>query len=94
MKSIVTLDMIREWAAFYNVSLEDGSQMPGVVGSLETLAEGAGTLPAELMNGNETFLPLMQAYWTKSGHEGDMPEDWKKPLVQVEDSKLPETPNT
>jgi len=43
-----------------------------------------GELPAKLMNGNELWMPLMQAYWNANGHEGDMPEDWKKPLVEVE----------
>jgi hypothetical protein len=61
---------------------------------LNTFLDGQGELPA-CMNGKEVFYPLMQEYWVKSGHEGEMPEDWKKPLVEVPE-KSPEeaTPTT
>jgi hypothetical protein len=85
--SVVTIDMIEAYAKHFGTSLQDGTQYPGVVGSLRTIESGQGTLVADLMNGNEIFYPLMEAYCKALKIE--MPEDWKKPLVKV-DEKLPE----
>lgn len=82
--SVVTEDMLDAWCKHYEIA-DDVSQRPGVLSSLTTLESGVGELPAGLMNGNEVFYPLMQSYWNKSGNEGDMPEDWTKPLVKIVD---------
>ncbi len=75
----VTPQMVDLYLVFH----PDLTEETAVTG-LNTFADGQGELPAKLMNGNEPFYPLMQVYWNKSGNEGDMPEDWKKPLVEIE----------
>jgi hypothetical protein len=83
----ITKAMIEAYAARYEIDLADGSQEPGIVGSLNMWAEGKGELDAKLVNGNPLFDELRAAYAKANGYEE--PEDWKKPLVDVEE-KLPE----
>jgi len=93
MGDIITRDMIEEFAKHYSIDLADGSQEPGVVGSLNTWAEGKGELDAKLVNGNPTFAPVVEAYFKANGQE--VPESVKVPLTPVEGEakegeKLPE----
>lgn len=64
--------MIREYAKFYSISLEDGSQYPGVVGSLLTWEEGRGELTPYLTDSpemNPIFNPLREKYYQSLGQE-------------------------
>lgn len=66
-KSVITLDMVKMFALFHNVSLEDGSQFPGVVGTLGMWEKGMGELNANLVDApslREVFKPLRDAYFT------------------------------
>lgn len=70
--SVITLDMIREYAKFYSINLDDGSQYPGVIGSLVGWEEGKGELNAYLMDSPETnpvFNPLREKYYKANGVE-------------------------
>jgi len=68
MQSVITLDMINAFAVAHEISLEDGSQYPGVIGSLLTIEQGGGTLQdklGELVQSEEhkeTFAPLVKAH--------------------------------
>ncbi len=83
--SVVTLDMIEQFATFEKISLEDGTQYPGVVGSLRAWEAGQGELKAELVNGNPVFVPLQEAYYKALGQE--VPETAKVPLVSAGDEQ-------
>lgn len=61
MESVVTKEMVEAYAKQFDISLEDGSQEPGVVGSLEGLASGQGTLP-DFMREDEVFSDVVKAY--------------------------------
>ncbi len=70
--SVITLDMIQSFASFFGTSLEDGSQYPGVVGSLKEWEQGEGELKAELTDAEatrEVFAPLRSAYFKAKGVE-------------------------
>lgn len=43
--SVITEEMVAAFAQHENISLEDGSQKPGVVGSLVDLENGHGNWP-------------------------------------------------
>lgn len=61
--SVVTLEMIRAWAAHFEIDLEDGSQYPGIIGSLLDLEAGRGQYEpwmTEEAHGT-TFAPLALA---------------------------------
>ena len=77
--SVITLDMVDQFASFHGISLDDGSQFPGVRGSLEAWEAGRGSLEAALVNGNPSFYPLVEAYYKALGQE--VPESVKQPLV-------------
>ena len=79
--SVITLDMIEQFAKSNETSLEDGTQYPGVVGSLRAWEAGQGVLNAELVNGNPVFAPLQEAYYKALDRE--VPESEKTPLVKV-----------
>lgn len=79
--SVITLNMIEAFAAFEGTSLEDGTQIPGVIGSLRAWEGGQGTLKAELVNGNPIFVPLQEAYYKALDRE--VPESEKSPLVDA-----------
>lgn len=61
MASVITLDMINDFAAKNDIDLTDGTQFPGVIGSLAAWESGKGELDAELCN-TETFSSLKTAY--------------------------------
>lgn len=82
-RSVISLDMIEAWAEYYEISLEDGSQYPGVVGSLKSAELGVGSLPAELVNGNPIFDDLRVAYAKANGYEE--PESWQVPLTPLDE---------
>lgn len=79
--SILTEQMVDQYLAFH----PDLNEETAVTGLNHFLA-GEGELPAKLMNGNEVFYPLMETYAKANGQPG-MPENWKTPLVEV-DEKL------
>jgi len=66
--SVVTVDMIEAFAEKVGVSLEDGSQYPGIVGTLRTIENGDGTIQGalgELVQDEahkELFAPLVKAH--------------------------------
>jgi len=63
--SVISLDMIEKFAAHNGVSLEDGTQYPGVVGSLKAWEAGQGELQSDLVDAGankEAFAPLVEAY--------------------------------
>jgi len=65
MASVITLDQIKGFANHFEMDLTDGTQYPGVVGSLETWESGRGELDNELVNGEATkeiFAPLVAAH--------------------------------
>jgi hypothetical protein len=91
----ITKEMIEAYAAFFGTDLSDGSQEPGIIGSLNGWASGSGELNAELVNGNPVFAPIVEAYYAAKGVE--VPESVKVPLTPVDegvtdimDEKLPE----
>lgn len=43
-------EQVKVFASRFNISLEDGTQEAGVVGSLVDLLEGRGTLPAWMVD--------------------------------------------
>lgn len=60
------------FARFHGISLEDGSQYPGVIGSLKAMEAGKGTLNAHLVDApslREVFRPLREAYFKALGQE-------------------------
>lgn len=60
------------FAKFHGISLEDGSQYPGVLGSLKAWEAGNGVLNANLVDApslREIFRPLREAYFKAQGHE-------------------------
>lgn len=61
--SVITLDMIRAFAKRHEINLEDGSQYPGVIGSLIEVEEGRGEWPEWMHEPEYTsqFAPLWQA---------------------------------
>ncbi len=72
--SVITLDMIRAFAAFMGTSLEDGTQFPGVVGSLEAWEQGVGELKSDLVDSDENrevFAPLVAAYSAAVAAKGE-----------------------
>lgn len=83
--SVITLDMIEGFAEFNGTSLEDGSQIPGVIGSLRAWESGQGELVAKLVNGNPVFAPLQEAYYKALGQE--VPESEKSPVVDAGDEQ-------
>ena len=92
----ITKQMIETFAQHFNIDLADGSQEPGVIGSLNTWAEGKGELDAALVNGNPVFTELVESYYKANGQE--VPESVKIPLTPVEgaensvvEEKLPES---
>lgn len=70
--SVITLDMIKFFAAYEGTSLEDGTQFPGVIGSLTNWENGQGELNANLVDApslRDTFAPLREAYFAAKGQE-------------------------
>lgn len=68
--SVITDAMVEAYAAFYGTSLEDGSQVPGVVGALEAFEAGNDELPAMLFDARATrdiFAPLREKYFAAHG---------------------------
>ncbi len=82
MGDIITRDMIEAYAKHYSIDLTDGSQEPGIIGSLNTWAAGKGELDAALVNGNPTFAPIVEAYYAAKGEE--VPESVKVPLTPTD----------
>lgn len=85
MGDIITREMIEAYAKHYSIDLTDGSQEPGVVGSLKTWESGKGELDAKLVNGNPIFAALVEAYYKANGQE--VPESVKVPLTNIEGEK-------
>lgn len=79
----ITKQMVEEYAKHFGIDLADGSQEPGIVGSLNTWAEGKGELDAALVNGNPTFAPVVEAYYKSNGQE--VPESVKVPLTPTDE---------
>lgn len=79
----ITQQMVEEYAKHHGTSLEDGSQEPGIRGTLVGWSEGQGTLDADLVNGNPTFAPIVEAYYKAKGQE--VPESVKVPLTPTDD---------
>lgn len=68
--------MIELTARFYGTSLEDGTQYPGVVGTLRSWEAGRGELDANLVDApslRAVFAPLREAYFAAKG-VSQMPE--------------------
>ncbi len=59
--SVITLDQIEAFATFNSISLTDGTQLPGVIGSLQAWETGKGEMPADLVS-NPVFATLVSAY--------------------------------
>jgi len=76
--SIVTLDQINAYALHYGIDLTDGSQYPGVVGSLTTWEVGQGEIDAKLIEeAPEMWKPLVDEYTKMAlgkNQEGDRKE--------------------
>ena len=85
--SIITAEMVDKYIEFHPVDLDEEKAITG----LNTFIAGEGQMPARLMNGNETFYPIMEAYAKAHGQE--MPESWKEKLVEPY-LILPEASNT
>ncbi len=83
MGDIITREMIEAYAKHYSIDLTDGSQVPGIIGSLNTWAAGYGTLDAALVNGNPLFAPVVEAYFKAKGQE--VPESVKVPLTPTDE---------
>lgn len=79
----VTKQMVEEYAKRFDIDLADGSQEPGIIGSINTWAEGQGELDAKLVNGNPTFAPVVEAYFKAKGQE--VPESVKVPLTPTDE---------
>lgn len=68
--SVITLDMIKLFAKKMEQSLEDGSQYPGIVGTLELCEAGEGEIQGKFgelftdEDSQEVFAPLKEAYLT------------------------------
>ncbi|MDD5726804.1 MAG: hypothetical protein PHC53_05395 [Patescibacteria group bacterium] len=75
----ITKQMVEEYAMHHDIDLTDGSQEPGIIGTLNTWADGQGELDADLVNGNPTFAPIVEAYYTAKGES--VPESVKVPLT-------------
>lgn len=70
--SVITLDMIKLFAAFHETSLEDGTQFPGIIGTLTGWEAGQGELNANLVDApslRDTFAPLREAYFAAKDME-------------------------
>lgn len=70
--SIVSFDMIEKFAAHYGTSIEDGTEIPGIVGTLRGWEAGVGELDASLVDAEatrEVFAPLRKAYFAAKGVE-------------------------
>ena len=68
----ITQAMIEAYAKHHNIDLTDGSQVPGVIGTLNTWADGQGELDATLVDSAEyaeLFAPLRTAYFAAHGVE-------------------------
>lgn len=68
--------MVELFARLHDISLEDGTQYPGIVGTLKGWEAGNGELDANLVDApslRETFAPLRAAYFKAKGVE-TMPE--------------------
>lgn len=85
MGDIITREMIEAYAKHYSIDLTDGSQEPGVVGSLKTWESGKGELDAKLVNGNPIFTPVVEAYFAAKGEA--VPESVKVPLTPLDEGK-------
>ncbi len=83
MGDIITREMIEAYAKHYSIDLTDGSQEPGVIGSLNTWAAGQGELDAALVNGNPVFTSVVEAYYAAKGEE--VPESVKVPLTPTDE---------
>lgn len=60
---MISQKMIEVYAQVFNIDLTDGSNVPGVMGSLEMLARGEGEFPTALIEADgELFAPLVDAY--------------------------------
>ena len=66
-ESKVTDEMVKAFADKFQISLEDGSQVDGVKGTLNGLENGQGTVP-EWMLTDELFAPVVEAH-TKAKNE-------------------------
>ena len=99
----ITKEMIEAYAKRFSIDLTDGSQEPGILGTLQGWAVGEGVLDAELVNGNPLFEEVAKGYFAAKGVE--VPESVEVPLTPVdegatdimeevpevvEDEKLPE----
>ena len=84
-ETIISPEMIDAWITYCKEKLGEEVEVDAAVGTLKMYENGQGELAADLMNGNELFYPLMQVYYNKGGHEGEMPESWKLPLETVEE---------
>lgn len=69
MQSVITLDMIRAFAVKHEISLEDGTQYPGVIGTLTDWENGKGEMESELPQ--DVFEPLVAAYNKANGFTAD-----------------------
>ena len=58
--SVITIDMVEEFARFHNISLGNGENFPGVIGSLRLWEQGQGEMQSGL--DQEIFAPLTEAY--------------------------------
>lgn len=70
--SVITNDMVEAYARFHDISLEDGSQYPGVLGSLKAWEAGVGELNAHIVDApslRDIFKPLRDAYFAAKGVE-------------------------
>jgi hypothetical protein len=86
--SVVSCSMVEAWAEHFGISLEDGSQWPGCLGSLRGIEKGEGEIPAELFQKDQEtidlFLPLTTAYFSVKDQE--VPETVLVPIVHVEEA--------
>lgn len=68
--SVINDEMVKEYAAHFNIDLADGSQRPGIEGTLASWEKGEGELVADLVD-RETFLPLKEAYFAAIAARND-----------------------
>jgi len=80
---VITQSMVEAYAKRFNIDLEDGSQKPGIEGTLAGWANGQGELDAELVNGNLVMLPVAEAYYAAKGVE--VPDSVKVPLTPIDE---------
>jgi hypothetical protein len=79
--SIITEKMVDEYMAYYGNLTEETA-----IGGMNIWIDGQGELPAKLMNGNETFYPIMVAY-AKANGLAEMPASWFEKLPEVPDTQ-------